>query len=170
MFLWLFLITVCVRPSLQTSRSPHGSTASSFRRRQILLVECSRVEVGGREGGRQCQNPVMIWLFCAAALWGNRARGALAEGGCWYVFKSVVFLLVARTIMGPHGISRAVQRLEFCDCKKGLGEHLSLDLTDLWILINHSSFSRSSASENAAIDSKTRLFFNWSSSVCVHRC
>uniref|UniRef100_A0A3Q0SYL5 Syntaxin binding protein 4 n=1 Tax=Amphilophus citrinellus TaxID=61819 RepID=A0A3Q0SYL5_AMPCI len=24
------------------------------------------------------------------------------------------------TIMGPHGISRAVQRLEFCDCKKGL--------------------------------------------------
>lgn len=23
--------------------------------------------------------------------------------------------------MGPHGISRAVQRLEFCDCKKGLG-------------------------------------------------
>ncbi|XP_045924826.1 syntaxin-binding protein 4 [Micropterus dolomieu] len=25
------------------------------------------------------------------------------------------------TIMGPHGISRAVQRLEFCDCKKGLG-------------------------------------------------
>lgn len=47
------------------------------------------------------------------------------------MFKSVVFLLVARTIMGPHGISRAVQRLEFCDCKKGLGEHLSLDLTDL---------------------------------------
>ncbi|XP_026171813.1 syntaxin-binding protein 4 isoform X2 [Mastacembelus armatus] len=25
------------------------------------------------------------------------------------------------TIMGPHGISRAVQRLEFCDCRKGLG-------------------------------------------------
>ncbi|KAM7370335.1 hypothetical protein PAMP_009891 [Pampus punctatissimus] len=25
------------------------------------------------------------------------------------------------TIMGPHGINRAVQRLEFCDCKKGLG-------------------------------------------------
>uniref|UniRef100_A0A1A8SI98 Syntaxin binding protein 4 n=1 Tax=Nothobranchius rachovii TaxID=451742 RepID=A0A1A8SI98_9TELE len=25
------------------------------------------------------------------------------------------------TIMGPHGISRAVQRLEFSDCKKGLG-------------------------------------------------
>uniref|UniRef100_A0A3B4ZW59 Syntaxin-binding protein 4-like n=1 Tax=Stegastes partitus TaxID=144197 RepID=A0A3B4ZW59_9TELE len=24
------------------------------------------------------------------------------------------------TIMGPHGINRAVQRLEFCDCKKGL--------------------------------------------------
>ncbi|KAI3365238.1 hypothetical protein L3Q82_010125 [Scortum barcoo] len=24
-------------------------------------------------------------------------------------------------IMGPHGINRAVQRLEFCDCKKGLG-------------------------------------------------
>ncbi|XP_054899083.1 syntaxin-binding protein 4 isoform X1 [Poeciliopsis prolifica] len=26
-----------------------------------------------------------------------------------------------RTIMGPHGINRAVQRLEFSDCKKGLG-------------------------------------------------
>ncbi|XP_034049200.1 syntaxin-binding protein 4 isoform X4 [Thalassophryne amazonica] len=25
------------------------------------------------------------------------------------------------TIMGPHGISRSVHRLEFCDCKKGLG-------------------------------------------------
>ncbi|XP_039644745.1 syntaxin-binding protein 4 isoform X2 [Perca fluviatilis] len=25
------------------------------------------------------------------------------------------------TIMGPHGINRAVQRLEFCDCRKGLG-------------------------------------------------
>ncbi|XP_061887811.1 partitioning defective 3 homolog isoform X1 [Entelurus aequoreus] len=25
------------------------------------------------------------------------------------------------TIMGPHGISRAVHRLEFCDCKRGLG-------------------------------------------------
>nr|XP_033466518.1 syntaxin-binding protein 4 isoform X1 [Epinephelus lanceolatus] len=25
------------------------------------------------------------------------------------------------TIMGPHGINRPVQRLEFCDCKKGLG-------------------------------------------------
>ncbi|KAF0025940.1 hypothetical protein F2P81_022821 [Scophthalmus maximus] len=25
------------------------------------------------------------------------------------------------TIMGPHGVNRAVQRLEFCDCKKGLG-------------------------------------------------
>ncbi|CAJ1081386.1 syntaxin-binding protein 4 [Xyrichtys novacula] len=25
------------------------------------------------------------------------------------------------TIMGPHGINRAIQRLEFCDCKKGLG-------------------------------------------------
>ncbi|XP_047464973.1 syntaxin-binding protein 4 isoform X2 [Mugil cephalus] len=25
------------------------------------------------------------------------------------------------TIMGPHGVSRAVQRLEFCDCKRGLG-------------------------------------------------
>ncbi|CAL8262016.1 unnamed protein product [Arctogadus glacialis] len=25
------------------------------------------------------------------------------------------------TIMGPHGINRAVQRLEFCNCKKGLG-------------------------------------------------
>ncbi|CAL8284219.1 unnamed protein product [Merluccius merluccius] len=25
------------------------------------------------------------------------------------------------TIMGPHGINRAVQRLEFCDCQKGLG-------------------------------------------------
>ncbi|KAM4526215.1 syntaxin-binding protein 4 isoform 2-T2 [Fundulus diaphanus] len=31
------------------------------------------------------------------------------------------FLFVARTIMGPHGINRAVQRLEFSDCKKGLG-------------------------------------------------
>uniref|UniRef100_A0A4W6E9P3 Syntaxin binding protein 4 n=1 Tax=Lates calcarifer TaxID=8187 RepID=A0A4W6E9P3_LATCA len=27
----------------------------------------------------------------------------------------------SRMIMGPHGINRAVQRLEFCDCKKGLG-------------------------------------------------
>ncbi|XP_034534192.1 hepatic leukemia factor-like [Notolabrus celidotus] len=26
-----------------------------------------------------------------------------------------------QTIMGPHGINRAIQRLEFCDCKKGLG-------------------------------------------------
>ncbi|XP_019899596.2 syntaxin-binding protein 4 isoform X2 [Esox lucius] len=26
-----------------------------------------------------------------------------------------------RTIMGPHGINRAIERLEFCDCKKGLG-------------------------------------------------
>ncbi|MBN3313484.1 STXB4 protein, partial [Atractosteus spatula] len=26
-----------------------------------------------------------------------------------------------RTIMGPHGINRAVQRIEFSDCKKGLG-------------------------------------------------
>ncbi|XP_016107783.1 syntaxin-binding protein 4, partial [Sinocyclocheilus grahami] len=26
-----------------------------------------------------------------------------------------------RTIMGPHGINRAVERLEFTDCKKGLG-------------------------------------------------
>uniref|UniRef100_A0A3Q1HWZ7 Syntaxin binding protein 4 n=1 Tax=Acanthochromis polyacanthus TaxID=80966 RepID=A0A3Q1HWZ7_9TELE len=25
------------------------------------------------------------------------------------------------TIMGPHGINRAVHKLEFCDCKKGLG-------------------------------------------------
>ncbi|CAK6977369.1 syntaxin-binding protein 4 isoform X2 [Scomber scombrus] len=25
------------------------------------------------------------------------------------------------TIMGPHGINRAVQRLDFCDCRKGLG-------------------------------------------------
>ncbi|KAM9831255.1 syntaxin-binding protein 4 [Neosynchiropus ocellatus] len=25
------------------------------------------------------------------------------------------------TIMGPHGINRAVQRLEFCDCRRGLG-------------------------------------------------
>ncbi|KAM9559858.1 syntaxin-binding protein 4 [Salvelinus alpinus] len=25
------------------------------------------------------------------------------------------------TIMGPHGINRAIERLEFCDCKKGLG-------------------------------------------------
>ncbi|XP_076616297.1 syntaxin-binding protein 4 isoform X3 [Chaetodon auriga] len=25
------------------------------------------------------------------------------------------------TIMGPHGVARAVQRLDFCDCKKGLG-------------------------------------------------
>nr|XP_029497687.1 partitioning defective 3 homolog B-like [Oncorhynchus nerka] len=23
--------------------------------------------------------------------------------------------------MGPHGINRAIERLEFCDCKKGLG-------------------------------------------------
>lgn len=37
-------------------------------------------------------------------------------------FECSVFLLVARTIMGPHGINRAVQRLEFCDCKRGLGE------------------------------------------------
>lgn len=59
MFLWLFLITVCVRPSLQTSRSPHGSTASSFRRRQILLVGRSRVEVGGREG----DNAKILWWF-----------------------------------------------------------------------------------------------------------
>ncbi|XP_056153593.1 syntaxin-binding protein 4, partial [Lampris incognitus] len=28
---------------------------------------------------------------------------------------------VILTIMGPHGINRAVQRLEFCDCKRGLG-------------------------------------------------
>ncbi|KAM9838124.1 LOW QUALITY PROTEIN: syntaxin-binding protein 4 [Aulostomus maculatus] len=32
-----------------------------------------------------------------------------------------VLSLLYWTIMGPHGISRAVQRLEFCDCKKGLG-------------------------------------------------
>ncbi|XP_029619862.1 discs large homolog 1-like protein [Salmo trutta] len=25
------------------------------------------------------------------------------------------------TVMGPHGINRAIERLEFCDCKKGLG-------------------------------------------------
>ncbi|XP_044034988.1 syntaxin-binding protein 4 isoform X3 [Siniperca chuatsi] len=29
--------------------------------------------------------------------------------------------MIALTIMGPHGINRAVQRLEFCDCRKGLG-------------------------------------------------
>lgn len=32
----------------------------------------------------------------------------------------VVF--VTRTIMGPYGANRAVQRLEFRDCRKGLGE------------------------------------------------
>ncbi|XP_075891202.1 syntaxin-binding protein 4 isoform X2 [Nelusetta ayraudi] len=31
------------------------------------------------------------------------------------------FFISLRTIMGPHGISRAVQRLEFSDCRKGLG-------------------------------------------------
>ncbi|KPP75767.1 hypothetical protein Z043_104962, partial [Scleropages formosus] len=30
-------------------------------------------------------------------------------------------LVFFRTIMGPHGINRAVQRLEFTDCRKGLG-------------------------------------------------
>ncbi|XP_063748691.1 syntaxin-binding protein 4 isoform X1 [Eleginops maclovinus] len=29
--------------------------------------------------------------------------------------------LLSWTIMGPHGTNRAVQRLEFCNCKKGLG-------------------------------------------------
>ncbi|XP_061563937.1 syntaxin-binding protein 4 [Cololabis saira] len=37
--------------------------------------------------------------------------GLMAEAAC----------LLIGTIMGPHGINRAVQRLEFCDCKKGLG-------------------------------------------------
>lgn len=31
--------------------------------------------------------------------------------------------------MGPHGINRAVQRLEFCDCRKGLGTYLPPDLS-----------------------------------------
>uniref|UniRef100_A0A672N7H9 Syntaxin binding protein 4 n=1 Tax=Sinocyclocheilus grahami TaxID=75366 RepID=A0A672N7H9_SINGR len=35
------------------------------------------------------------------------------------IFKGIS--LFFRTIMGPHGINRAVERLEFTDCKKGLG-------------------------------------------------
>ena len=31
----------------------------------------------------------------------------------------------SRTVMGPHGINRAIERLEFCDCKKGLGQYTS---------------------------------------------
>lgn len=61
----------------------------------------------------------------------SRAPRGEALDEAEYVFESVVFLLVARMIMGPHGINRAVQRLEFCDCKKGLGEHLPPDLPDL---------------------------------------
>lgn len=77
----------------------------------------------------------MIWLFCAAGLWGHAE--ALPEAPCWDVFEPISFLFASRTIMGPHGINRAVQRLEFSDCKKGLGEHphpcfLRLPLTSRW--------------------------------------
>lgn len=45
---------------------------------------------------------------------GNAHAAALCLWCC------VVF--VTRTIMGPHGANRTVQRLEFRDCRKGLGE------------------------------------------------
>lgn len=38
------------------------------------------------------------------------------------MFDYVVFVLVVRMIMGPHSVGRAIQRLEFSDCRKGLGE------------------------------------------------
>ena len=129
MFLWLFLITARVCWGFLTSRS-----TARFRR-QILLVRMW-LGGGGRKGvGRKWQNPVMIWLFCAAEHRGEGERESGTGFGCCYVFESGVFLLVARTIMGPHGINRAVQRLEFSDCKKGLGEHLPPDLSDLWITV-----------------------------------
>lgn len=128
----LLIILICVCWGFLTFRSQHGSTYVLFKRRQIVLV-WMWLDGGGRG---ESQNPVMIWLFCAAEHRGE----ALGEARCWYVFESVVFLLVARTIMGPHGINRAVQRLEFCDCKKGLGEHLPPDLSDLWISVIIISF------------------------------
>lgn len=57
----------------------------------------------------------------------GRGREALRKAGCCHICDSVVFLLVPRTIMGPHGITRAVQRLEFSDCRKGLGESWTPD-------------------------------------------
>lgn len=52
----------------------------------------------------------------------EKVREALREAEHCHICDSVVIPLVPRTIMGPHGISRAVQRLEFSDCRKGLGE------------------------------------------------
>lgn len=33
----------------------------------------------------------------------------------------ITFILFLRTIMGPHGINRAVHRISFSDCQNGLG-------------------------------------------------
>lgn len=53
----------------------------------------------------------------------QRADGeAEVEAGCWPEFDYDVFVPVVRTIMGPHGIGRTIQRLDFSDCRKGLGE------------------------------------------------
>lgn len=81
MFLWLFLIIFCVCWSFLTPRSQYGSNAVPFKKRQILLV-WMWLAGGGSEGGRmdwgrQWQNPVMIWLFCAAEHRGEREREGL---------------------------------------------------------------------------------------------
>lgn len=73
-----------------------------------------------------------------------------------------MFLLVARMIMGPHGINRAVQRLEFCDCKKGLGELLPplTSLTSESLSLSNLSLNCSSVCENVAVDSRPFGFFH----------
>ncbi|KAL6475443.1 hypothetical protein MHYP_G00164830 [Metynnis hypsauchen] len=47
--------------------------------------------------------------------------GSEGRGEAHHVTAGYQGRLVDRTIMGPHGINRAVQRLEFSDCRKGLG-------------------------------------------------
>lgn len=73
----------------------------------------------GAEGGRDRERK--------AEAEQERGRAALRQAACCPICDSVVFALVPRTIMGPHGVSRAVQRLEFSDCRKGLGESWTPD-------------------------------------------
>lgn len=37
----------------------------------------------------------------------------------------MTFILFLRTIMGPHGINRAVHRISFSDCQNGLGNYIA---------------------------------------------
>lgn len=69
----------------------------------------------------------------------------------WFMRDLIILILFPRTIMGPHGINRAVHRISFSDCQNGLGKEMahSVDSEEtgskstLWAFPAHTAVTRS---------------------------